>query len=100
MVAVLSGAKKTVPFSTFNEDVLSEVKNSGAAYLVDSDGEEYVLMSKEEYNDRINEAVLIGVADERLSHFDPSKLIPAEEFYKEFGITQEEIDAMPEVELE
>ena len=35
-----------------------------------------------------------------MSHFDMSRTLSEEEFYKEFGITQEMIDAMPEVELE
>lgn len=80
-------------------EALRNAKDSGSSYFLDDD-ETYMLLSKEGYNDVVNEAILIGVADERLRHFDPSKLIPAEEFYKEFGITQEEIDAMPEVEIE
>ena len=83
------------------KEALRKAKDSGSSYFLDDDNDEtYVLLSKEGYNDVANECILMGVADERLRHFDPSKLIPAEEFYKEFGITQEEIDAMPEVEIE
>ena len=53
--------------------------------------DEYRLMTMDSDDVR-----LIAVADERMSHFDMS----SEEFYKKFGITQEMIDAMPEVELE
>ena len=57
-------------------------------------------MSPEEYSDKFNEAILVGIAKERLNHFDPSKLIPAEEVYKELGITEEDIDGWEDVELE
>ena len=103
MATLLAEPAKTASVSAFNEDILRDAlrdaKNSGIAQLV-ADDDEFILMSRDEYNDRMNEAVLIGIADERLSNLDMSKLIPAEEVYRELGITQEELDAMPEVELE
>lgn len=104
---------KTASSSVVNEDVFSrdtvskdvirealrDAKDSGVSYLLDDD-ETYVVLSKEGYNDVVNEAILIGIAGERLNHFDPSKLISQEEMDRRLGITQEELDAMPEVELE
>ena len=103
MATLLAEPAKTASVSAFNEDILRDAlrdaKNSGIAQLV-ADDDEFILMSRDEYNDRMNEAVLIGIADERLSNLDMSTLIPAEDVYRELGITQEELDAMPEVELE
>ena len=51
-------------------------------------------------SDDYNEIALLAVAEDRLKHFDMSNLIPAEEVYKEFGITQEDIDSWENIELE
>lgn len=108
MCAMLSGVKRTVPLSAFDEgrarQIFAEVRHSGTKIVVnDDDSAECVLMSPEEYvkmSDDYNDVRLMAVAEDRLKHFDRSKLISAEDFYREFGITQEMIDAMPEVELE
>ena len=98
----------TVPVSAFREgkagEVFEEVRRKGTRLVVGDDDsavciimrpEDYVRMSGEFYDTKT-----MSVAEDRFSHIDRSKLIPAEEVYKEFGITQEMIDAMPEVELE
>ena len=103
MATLLAEPAKTASVSAFNEDILRDAlrdaKNSGIAQLV-ADDDEFILMSRDEYNDRMNEAVLIGIADERLSHLDLSKLISQEEFDKRFGITEEDLEGWEEVELE
>ena len=107
MTAILGITTKTVPFSAFNEgkaaEIFAEVKRSGSCIVMNGSEAEGGIVPMDEYGlmtmDR-DDVRLIAIADERMSHFDPSKAIPAEEFYKEFGITQEMIDAMPEVELE
>ena len=106
MTAILGQTNKTVPFSAFNEgkasEIFAEVRRSGPRIVMNGNEVEGVIVPMDEYglmtldHDDIR---LIAIADERMSHFDMSKTIPAEEFYKEFGITQEMIDAMPEVEL-
>ena len=107
MTAILGTTNKTVPFSAFNEgkagEIFAEVRRSGPCIVMNGSEAEGVIVPMDEYglmtldHDDIR---LIAIADERMSHFDMSKTIPAEEFYKDFGITQEMIDAMPEVELE
>ena len=94
-----------VPLSVFNEgragEIFAEVRHSGTKLVINSDDSTAcVLMSPEEYSDKFNEAILVGIAKERLNHFDPSTLIPAEEVYKELGITEEDIDGWEDVELE
>ena len=107
MTAILGQTRKTVPFSAFNEgkagEIFAEVKRSGARIVVNGGEAQCVIVPMDEYElmtmDR-DDVRLIAIADERMSHFDLSKTIPAEEVYRKLGITQEEIDAMPEVELE
>lgn len=108
MTAILGQTNRTVPFSAFNEgkagEIFDEVRRSGPRIVMNgSKAEGVVIVPMDEYElmtmDR-DDVRLIAIADERMSHFDLSKTIPEEEFYKEFGITQEMIDAMPEVELE
>ncbi len=107
MTAILGTTNKTVPFSAFNEgkagEIFAEVRSSGPRIVMNGTKAEGVIVPMDEYglmtldHDDIR---LIAIADERMSHFDMSKTIPAEEVYRKLGITQEEIDAMPEVELE
>ena len=83
------------------KEALRNAKDSGSSYFLDDDNDEtYVLLSKEGYNDVANECILMGVADERLRHFDPSKLLTQEEFDKLFGITEEDLEGWEEVEIE
>ena len=107
MTAILGITNKTVPFSAFNEgkagEIFAEVRRSGSRIVMNGSTAEGVIVPMDEYElmtmDR-DDVRLIAIADERMSHFDMSKTLSEEEFYKEFGITQEMIDAMPEVELE
>ncbi|MBQ3403732.1 MAG: hypothetical protein IJG65_10250 [Synergistaceae bacterium] len=98
----------TVPVSAFREgkasEVFEEVRREGTRLVVgDDDSAVCIIMRPEDYVRMSGEFYDVGamrVAEDRFNHIDRSRLIPAEEVYKEFGITQEMIDAMPEVELE
>ena len=50
--------------------------------------------------DEVNDARLLMMACERLQRLDASALIPEEQVWRELGLTQEELDAAGEVELE
>ena len=107
MTAILGITTKTVPFSAFNEgkagEIFDEVRRSGSCIVMNGDEAECVLVPLNEYKLMTlsdDETRLIAIADERMSHFDMSRLIPAEEVYRKMGITQEELDAMEDVELE
>lgn len=107
MTAILDTTTKTVPFSAFDEgkaaEIFAEVRRSGPRIVMNGSKTEGVIVPMDEYELMTmdhDDVRLIAIADERMSHFDLSKTIPAEEFYKKFGITQEMIDAIPEVELE
>ena len=46
------------------------------------------------------DAELLAIAEERLAHFDPARLIPQEEMWKTLGITEAELEAVGDVEFE
>ena len=50
--------------------------------------------------EKIEDAFDLGVAEERWSHFDPSKLISQAEIDKEFGFTEKDLEGWEEVEFE
>lgn len=107
MTALLGITNKTVPISAFKEgkagEIFAEVRHSGSCIVMNDDKAECVLVPMNEYkllSAEHDDIRLIAIADERMSHFDRSKLIPAEEFYREFGITDEDIKGWEDVELE
>ena len=104
----MSANSTVVPMSVFNEgragEIFEEVRRSGTKLVVnDDDSAACILMSPEEYlkmSDDYNEARLLAVAEDRMKNFDRSRLIPAEEVYKEFGITDEDLEGWEDIELE
>ena len=107
MPTVLSAIKKTVPISQFNRglagQIFSDVKASGSKVVMKNNVAEVVLVPPDEYveiMDTINDYLLLTMAVERMSSYDPDTLISEEEMDKHLGITQDELDAVPEVEFE
>ena len=109
---VLEAPKRTrsviVPLSEFlagrAQEIFDEVRDSGTKIVIDeNDNAVCMLMAPQEYirmSDREDNIKLRAVAEDRLKHLDMSKLIPAEDVYRELGITQEDIDGWEDVELE
>lgn len=52
------------------------------------------------FEDLEGDFALLAVATERMEHFDASTVVAAEDLYRELGITQEDWDAIGEVEIE
>ena len=107
MSTVLSAIEKTVPISQFNRglagQIFSDVKASGSKVVMKNNAAEVVLVPPDEYveiMDTINDYLLLTMAVERMSSYDPDTLISEEDMDKQLGITQEELDAAPEVEFE
>ena len=107
MPSVVSAIKKTVPISQFNRgqagQIFTDVKNHGAKVVMKNNAAEVVLMSPAEYvemMDTLNDYLLLTLAVERMSSYDPDALISEEEMDKHLGITQEELDSIGEVEFE
>ena len=107
MNSVAAVMRNTVPITQFNRGLASkifdEVKTHGAKVVMKNNSPECVLVSPEEYLemiDEINDARLLTIASERLAHCDPAKVIPEEKVWERLNITDEELDAVGEVEFE
>ena len=107
MTNIASAIRNTVSISLFNRGlagkIFEEVKQCGAKVVMKNNAAECVLMAPDEYlrlMDEVNDARLLSIASERLAKFNPSSAIDAESLYAEMGITQEDLDAVGEVEFE
>lgn len=107
MESVASAIRRTVPITQFNRGnaskIFDDVKTHGAKVVMKNNSPECVLVSPDEYLemiDEINDARLLAIANERLAHFDPSTLIPEEKVWERLNITDEDLEAVGEVEFE
>lgn len=107
MLNIASAIRDTIPISLFNKGlagkIFEDVKKSGAKVVMKNNAAECVLLSPDEYLrliDEVNDARLLSLAAERMADFDPAATVPAEALYKELGISQEDMDAVGEVEIE
>lgn len=96
-----------IPISLFNRGqagkIFEEVKKSGAKIVIKNNEPECILMSPAEYKEmleRFEDERDYAIAVERMKNFDEKKLIPAEKVYADLGILQEDVDAVPEEEIE
>ena len=107
MESVVSAVTKTVPISQFTRGlagkIFSDVKAHGSKVVMKNNVAEVVLLPPDEYvqiMDTLNDYLLLTMAVERMSAYDPNTLITEEEMRKRLGITQEELDDIADVELE
>lgn len=107
MASVLSAITNTVPISQFNRGlagkIFDEVKQCGAKVVMKNNTAECVLLSPDEYVrliDEVNDARLLAIASERMSHFDPSATISETEMNRRLGITEKDLIDFDEVEIE
>lgn len=107
MLSIRAAIENTVPLSLFNKGlagkIFEEVKQCGAKVVMKNNMAECVLLSPEEYVkmvDEINDARLLILAAERMNRYDPETVISEEEMNREFPITQEQLDAVGEIDFE
>lgn len=107
MASVMSAIKNTIPISMFNRGlagkIFSEVKQYGAKVVMKNNVAECVLVPPDEYvrmMDEVNDARLLVLASERMSHFDSSTLISEEEMNHRLGVTEDDLAGFDEVEFE
>ena len=107
MANITSAIRDTISISLFNRGlagkIFEDVKQSGAKVVMKNNSAECVLLSPDEYvklMDEVNDARLLSIANERMQNFNSSNLISSEDLYKELGITEEDLDAIGEVEFE
>ncbi len=107
MDSVVSAIRNTVSISLFNKGlagkIFAEVRKHGPKVVMKNNEPEIVLMSPDEYvklMDELNDARLLQIAQERMAHYDESKLVSMEEINKQLGITEEDLADYDEVEIE
>lgn len=107
MANITSAIRDTISISLFNRGlagkIFEDVKQSGAKVVMKNNSAECVLMSPDEYvklMDEVNDARLLSIANERMQNFNPTNLISREDLYKELGITEDDLEAIGEVEFE
>ena len=107
MSSVVSAVRDTVSISQFNRGlagkIFNDVKTSGPKVVMKNNAAEVVLLPPDEYvqiMDDLNDYLLLTMAVERMSSYDPSSLVSEEDVDRRLGITQEELDSIGEVEFE
>lgn len=99
--------ENTVSISQFNRGlagkIFNDVRQNGAKVVMKNNLPECVLISPEDYINLLNQLEdnqLLQLADERLKHFDSSKLIPQSEIDEKFGLSTEDYSNFDDVEFE
>lgn len=107
MANITSAIRDTISISLFNRGlagkIFEDVKQSGAKVVMKNNSAECVLLSPDEYvklMDEVNDARLLSIANERMQNFNQANLISSEDLYKELGITEDDLEAIGEVEFE
>lgn len=108
MEAVMEKKKNyEIPISAFKEgkveEIFEEVRNRGAMVVMKDGIAEVIILSPKEYvrmSDDYHDRKYIHIAEERMKNFDPSKLISAEEVFRKYGLTDEDLEGWEEVEFE
>lgn len=107
LINIASAIKNTISISLFNRGlagkIFEEVKQCGAKVVMKNNTAECVLLSPEEYIrliDEVNDARLLTMATARMENANPADFVPADRLYAQMGITQEDLDAIGEVDIE
>ena len=107
MQSVMSAINSTVPISQFNRGlagkIFTDVKANGPKVVMKNNEAEVVILSPEQYvemMDILNDYELLSLAIERMEHYDPATLISEEKVWERLHITQDELEAVGEVEFE
>lgn len=59
-----------------------------------------ISISLKKYEEKMEDARLLAVAEERLKHFDSSKLVSQQELDAKLGITEKDLEGWEDVEIE
>lgn len=105
-ISLRSAIQNSIPISKFNQGmagrIFSDVRTSGPKVVIKNNIPECVLLSPDEYIamlDEIEDMKLMILAKSRLEN-NHDNLISQEEALRSLGISQEELDAMEDVEIE
>ncbi len=105
-VSLRSAIQNSVPISNFNKGmagkIFADVRSNGPKVVIKNNTPECVLMSPEEYIsilDEIEDMRLMLLAKERTKNA-PTKTYSQDEVMKELGISEEDLNAVEDVEIE
>lgn len=106
-VSVTNMLNSIVPISRFNKGeankIFDEVNKTGCKIVVKNNKPTCVLITPEAYQDMVEEIEdlkLCMETERRIKNGAENDCISQEEIRKEFGITQEDLDAIEDVEIE
>lgn len=107
MASILGAITNTIPIGLFNRGqagkIFDDVRKSGAKVVMKNNTAACVLLSPDEYvqlMDEVNDARLMTIASERMSHFNPDALISDHKMKTRLGVTEEDLADFDEVEIE
>lgn len=107
MVNLTGAINHTIPISQFHKgmaaQIFSEVRKSGAKVVIKNNEPECVLMSPSDYMDCMEEladARLELLALQRIANGALERTSTQKEVMDSFGITEDDLAAMEEVEIE
>lgn len=107
MSSIINAITQTVSISQFNRGlagkIFSDVRSTGPKAVIKNNSAEVILVPPDEYektNELINDYMLLTLAVERMSGYDPSALISEEDMDKRLEITKEELESPDEVIFE
>lgn len=105
-VSVRSAIQDSVPISNFNKGmagkIFADVRSSGPKVVIKNNNPECVLMSPEEYIsmlDEIEDMRLMLLAKERTKNA-PERVYSQDEVMKELGISEDDLNAAEDTEIE
>ncbi len=107
MMNMTNAIKNTISISLFNRGfagkIFEEVKTSGAKVVMKNNTAECVLLSPDEYiqlMEEVNDARLLQVASERMTHYNPNTVISGDEVFRNLGISDADLENCHEVAFE
>lgn len=107
MSSIRSAIENTISISLFNRGlagkIFDDVKNHGAKVVMKNNIPECVLLSPDEYIrllDEANDARLLNAATERMSHFEPEKLITQAQVDQELGFSPSDYENTDDIDFE
>ena len=107
MTNIMGAIMDTIPITMFDqgcdETIFEEIRSyASEKVIIKNDLPECVIMSPKRYEELMEkiEQIYPPATEEEISNSISSKLISLEEMDKILGITQEELDAIGEVEFE
>lgn len=104
---IRSAIENTISISLFNRGlagkIFEEVKRCGAKVVMKNNTPECVLLSPDEYIrllDEANDARLLALASQRMTHFNPDTAISQEEVDREFGYIPSDYENTDDIDFE